>query len=169
MDTNTLLWIIAAFVALAAFSMLGQALAMFGIYKRVKSIQDQVTPLVPRAEAVLANAKETLEVTRKQVQEVSTRTTQILDTTKTQMARFDEAMTDVAARAKVQMDKAELVIDDTMNRVHETVTLVHSGVVKPIKEINGLVNGVRAGMSALLGGNRRTNVVTATQDEEMFI
>lgn len=169
MDTNTLLWIIAAFVALAAFSMLGQALAMFGIYKRVKSIQDQVSPLVPRAEAVLANAKETLEVTRKQVQEVSTRTTQILDTTKTQMARFDEAMTDVAARAKVQMDKAELVIDDTMNRVHETVTLVHSGVVKPIKEINGLVNGVRAGMSALLGGNRRTNVVTATQDEEMFI
>ncbi|MBY0373279.1 MAG: hypothetical protein K2Q23_04750, partial [Bryobacteraceae bacterium] len=139
MDTNTLLWIIAAFVALAAFSMLGQALAMFGIYKRVKSIQDQVSPLVPRAEAVLANAKETLEVTRKQVQEVSTRTTQILDTTKTQMARFDEAMTDVAARAKVQMDKAELVIDDTMNRVHETVTLVHSGVVKPIKEINGLV------------------------------
>ncbi len=169
MDTNTLLWIIAAFVALAAFSMLGQALAMFGIYRRVKSIQDQVGPLVPRAEAVLANAKDTLEVTRKQVQEVSTRTTQILDTTKSQMARFDEAMTEVATRAKVQMDKAELVIDDTMNRVHETVSLVHSGVVKPIKEINGLVNGVRAGMSALLGGSRRTNVVTATQDEEMFI
>lgn len=159
----------AAFVGLAALSMLSQAIAMFGIYRRVKSIQDQVGPLVPQAEAVLANAKDTLDVTRKQVQEVSTRTTQILDSTKAQMVRFDEAMTDVAARAKVQMDKAELVIDDTMNRVHETVTLVHTGVVKPIKEINGLVSGVRAGMSALLGGNRRTSVVTATQDEEMFI
>lgn len=169
MDNNTLLWVIAAFVALAALSMMGQAIAMFGIYRRVRAIQDQVAPLIPRAESVLASARDTLDLTRRQVQEVTTRANQILDSTKTQMARLDEVMSEASLRARVQMDKAELVLDDTLNRVHETVSIVHSGVVKPIREINGLVNGVRAGVSALLGGSRRSNVVTATQDEEMFI
>jgi hypothetical protein len=69
----------------------------------------------------------------------------------------------------MQLERAQVMVDDTMSRVHETVSMVHGGVVKPLREINGLVSGVRAGFSALARKPRNPNVESVTQDEEMFI
>jgi hypothetical protein len=45
---------------------------------------------------------------------------------------------------------------------------VQGTILKPIREVNGLAAGIRAGVSHLMKGNR-PNVAHATQDEEMFI
>jgi len=65
------------------------------------------------------------------------------------------------------MDRAEMVLDDTMNRAQETVALVHSGIMKPLREIQGVQAGVRAALNFLVRG--RHNGPVATADEEMFI
>jgi hypothetical protein len=41
-------------------------------------------------------------------------------------------------------------------------------VMKPVREANGVLAGIRAGLSAYVQG-RRPSVDHATQDEEMFI
>jgi hypothetical protein len=167
MENQTLLYILTVFVVLACLSMMGQAIAMIGLYRKVREVQEKTIPLIPRAEQLLAQAKTTLEQSSVQIQEISTKTHHILDSTRTQLTRVDEVVTDASTRAKVQLEKAQLVMDDTMNRVHETVAMVHGGVVKPLREINGLVTGVRAGFSALKKPKDPSSVVT--QDEEMFI
>lgn len=167
MENQTLLYIMATFVVLACLSMMGQAIAMIGLYKKVREIQEKTVPLIPRAEQLLDSAKVTLEQSRVQIQEITAKTHHILDSTRTQLTRVDEVVTDASSRAKTQLEKAQLVMDDTMNRVHETVAMVHGGVVKPLREINGLVTGVRAGFSALRKPKDPSAVVT--QDEEMFI
>jgi len=168
MENQTLLYIMTAFVVLACLSMMGQAIAMIGLYRKVKEIQERAVPLIPRAEQVLENARLTLEQSRTQIQEISVKTHQILDTTRTQLTRVDEVVADASVRAKVQLERAQVMVDDTMSRVHETVAMVHGGVVKPLREINGLVSGVRAGFSALAKKPRDPGA-TVTQDEEMFI
>lgn len=176
MDQTTLLQIMAVFTGLAALAMLGQAIAMIGLYRAAKSINDKVhtmqeraLPLIPRAEGLLDDARATLVQGRSQMHEISVKTSEILDSTRTQLARVDEVVTDASEKARVQLEKAQLVMDDTLSRVHETVSMVHGGVVKPLREINGLVSGVRAGISALKRNPKGPSVANVTQDEEMFI
>ena len=170
MENQTLLWVMAGFVIIAALSMLFQMVAMVGLYRQVKTIQEKVLPLIPRAESLLEHARATVETSHAEIKQISAKTHQILDSTKEQLARVEEVVTDASARAKVQLEKAELVLDDTMTRLHETVAVLHSGVMKPLKEINGLVTGVRAGFGTLFSGSgKRPSIAQATQDEEMFI
>ncbi len=168
MTEPLLAWAIAAFVALAAISMLMQALATARIYRTVREMQQQVSPLIPQAEATLESARRTLAESQAQMKEISTRAIAILDSTRTQLARVEEVVLDASARAKNQLERTEMVVEDTVTRVHETVAALHNGVLKPIKEVNGLAAGVRAGVLHLLKG-QRPNVDRATQDEEMFI
>lgn len=169
MENQTLLYIMATFVVLACLSMMGQAIAMIGLYRKVRELQAQVGPLIPRVEQVLDQAKLTLEHGRTQMQDLSDKAHIILDSTRTQLTRVEDVVSDVSGRAKIQMDKAQFVMDDAMSRVQQTVSMVHGGVVKPIREINGLVTGVRAGFSAFAKSPKNPSEATATQDEEMFI
>ena len=170
MENQTLLWVMAGFVIIAALSMLFQMVAMIGLYRQVKTMQEKVIPLIPRAESLLEHARATIETSHAEIKQISAKTHQILDSAKEQLARVEEVVTDASARAKVQLEKAEFVLDDTMNRVHETVAVLHGGVMKPLREINGLVTGVRAGFGTLFSGNsKRPSIAQATQDEEMFI
>ena len=168
-NQTTLLWVMAGFVIIAGLSMLFQMVAMFGLYRQVKAMQEKVTPLIPRAESLLEHARATVETSHAEIKQISANTHQILDSTKDQLSRVEEVVNDASSRAKVQLEKAELVLDDTMSRVQETVSVLHGGVMKPLKEINGLVTGVRAGFGTLFSGPKRPSIATATQDEEMFI
>jgi hypothetical protein len=60
-----------------------------------------------------------------------------------------------------------MVLDDAMSRAQETVAVVHSGIMIPLREIQGVTAGVRAAIHFLLRG--RNSHVQATADEEMFI
>jgi hypothetical protein len=61
-----------------------------------------------------------------------------------------------------------MVVDDTMTRVHQTVTAVHSGVIRPVREIQAVTAGVSAALQHLMQGGR-PSVAQATHDDEMFI
>jgi hypothetical protein len=168
MDPNTLLVIMTVFVTVAAVALLIQAGLLFGIYKSGRALEENARRLLPKVEALVETSREAVEDSRKQIVEITTRTTGILDVTRKQLARVDEVLEDAAARARIQLDRAEMVLDDTMNRAQETVALVHGGIMKPLKEINGVAIALRVALQYLLRGGR-PNPAQATADEEMFI
>jgi len=92
----------------------------------------------------------------------------IMDSARNQIAMVEEVVNEATARAKVQMERIELVLDDTINRAHETVATVHNGIMRPLQELNGIAVGVKAAL-AFLARNNRPSVAQATSDEEMFI
>jgi hypothetical protein len=166
MDQNLLI-VIAVFVFVAAVALCIQAGLLFGIYRSARSLEEKATPLLPKVEALVETSRAAIEDSRKQIHEISIKTNDILDSTRKQLARVDEVMEDATGRARVQMDRAEMVLDDTMNRAQETVALVHSGIMKPLREIQGVSAGLRAALNFLMRG--RNGPVHATADEEMFI
>ena len=165
MDQNTLLTI---FVSVSAVALLIQAGLLFGIYKSSRSLSDNLQRLMPKMNSLLETSRTTVEESRKQIADISTRTNEILDLGRRQMVRLDEVLEDATTRARVQFDRVEMVLDDTMGRVQDTVAIMHNGVLKPLKEVQGVAAGVRAAFFFLLRG-RRTNPSSATVDEEMFI
>src|SRR5271168_3710324 len=154
MDQTTLLYVMTAFVIIAAIALSIQAGMLVVLGKKTKDLHEKITPLVPQVESLVESTRATVELSRKQIAEITTRANDVLDSTKNQLAMVEEVVSDATARAKVQMDRVELVLDDTLSRAHETVALLHSGIMRPLREINGVSAGIRAALEFLSRGNR---------------
>jgi ABC-type transporter Mla subunit MlaD len=168
MNETTLLYVMTAFVIISAIALCIQAGMLAAIYKTTKQLQESINPLLPKVDSLVSMANATVEQSSRQITEITTRANEILDSTKRQLAIVEEVVGDAAERAKVQMERVELVLDDTLSRAHETVAVVHDGIMRPLREVNGIAAGVRAALGALARGSRPT-VDRATSDEEMFI
>ena len=167
MDEHSLLTVMTVFVIVAAIALLIQAGMLVGIFRASRGLQQNVQRLTPKIEGVLEVSKQTIEDSRKQVADITSKTSEILDTTRKQVQRIDEFLDDAAARARVQMDRAEMVLDDAMVRTQRTVAVVEGGILKPIVQIQGVAAGIKTALTFLLRG--RPNPEEAHSDEEMFI
>jgi hypothetical protein len=168
MDEHSLLVVMSVFVFVAAVAMLVQAGYLFGIYKTLRSIQENTSRVLPKVEALVTSSQAAVEDGRATIAEITTKAHAILDTSQKQLQTVEDFLTEAASRGRVQMDRAELFLDDTMGRAQQTVAMVHSTVITPIRQINGLATGIRAALQFILRGNR-PSPDRATVDEEMFI
>ncbi|MEO8127667.1 MAG: hypothetical protein ABI822_11285 [Bryobacteraceae bacterium] len=175
MNQELLLYTMTGFVIVSAVALCVQAALLFGIYKSSKAVQEQAASLMPQAKAFLGKADKVLEenrltlaeVTRK-VNEIADKANQMMDIGKAQLVKIDAVITDASGRALVQLERAEMVVDDTVTRVHDSVAAVHNGLLKPVREVQGVATGVKTAISVFLRGGR-PSVAQATQDDEMFI
>jgi len=168
MDQTTLLYVLTAFVAIAAIALGIQAGMLVAVNKKVAAMQAKINPLVPKVESLVETTQATVEQSRKQIAEIATLANEILESAKSQLAMVEDVVTDATTRAKVQMERIELVLDDTVSRAHETVAVVHNGIMRPLREMSGITAGIRAAM-AFLARSNRPSVDRATSSEEMFI
>ena len=175
MNQELLLYIMTGFVSISAVALCIQAALLFGIYKASKAMQEQSAALMPQARSILTKAELTLDQSRHSVAELTGKFVEITETAnqmmhmgKAQLVKLDSVITDASDRALVQLERAEMVVDDTVTRVHESVAAVHNGIMRPIREVQGVATGVRTAVSVFLRGGR-PSVAQATQDDEMFI
>jgi ABC-type transporter Mla subunit MlaD len=168
MSEATLLYFMTAFVIISAIALCIQAGMLVAMYKATRKMQATITPLIPKVDSLVEASQATVEQSRKQILEVTTRANDILDSTKRQLAVIEDVVNDAAARAKVQMERVELALDDTLSRAHSTVAELHNGILAPLRQLNGVAAGIRAAVEFLGRGNR-PSPDKATSDEEMFI
>ncbi len=168
MDQNTLLILLTIFVATAAIALLIQAISLIGMFLLARQIRTKLFAVWPQVEEIVGITKRTALGAEKHVGAIGSTSLGLLNMTKQQLNKVDELVTDASTRAKVQMERAEMVLDDTMTRVQSTVSVVQRGVLRPIREVHGVLSGVRTAIQHL-GRNSRSTVDHATSDEEMFI
>jgi ABC-type transporter Mla subunit MlaD len=131
-------------------------------------MQNDAARVLPKVETLVVSSQAAVEDGRVRIAELTTKVNALVDTSQKQLKTVDEFLTDAAARGRVQMDRAEMFLDDTMNRAQDTVAMVHGTVITPLRQINGVATGVRAAIQFFLRGNR-PSPDRATVDEEMFI
>jgi hypothetical protein len=168
MDEHALLVLMSIFVFVAAVAMLIQAGYLFGIYKTIRAMHENTSRVLPKVETLVVSSQAAVEDGRARMAELTAKAHTIMDTSQRQMHTVDSFLTDAAARGRVQMDRAEMFLDDAMGRAQDTVAMVHGTVIAPIRQINGLAAGLRAALQFFLRGNR-PSPDRATVDEEMFI
>ena len=168
MNPDTTLILLTIFVAITAVSFAAQAVAILRLAKTAKEMKERVDSFIPKAEKLIQTAESTIAETRTQITEITGKAHEILALTQTQLMRVDDLVADASARAKVQMDRAEIVLENTLTRVNDTVNSVHGTILRPIREITGVAAGVKAAVGHLLKG-APANVAQVTTDEEMFI
>jgi hypothetical protein len=175
MDPNTLLVLLIIFVAISAVALFIQAATLLGLFFVARDIRTKLLAVWPEVQQVIGVSRRTVERVEKHVDKIGATSVEILGSSveilgmaKQQVAKIDDLLDDASIRAKVQMERAELVLDDTMTRVQETVAIVQRNILRPVREIQGVWSGICTALQYLGRGTRPT-VDHATSDEEMFI
>ncbi|MGA9527813.1 MAG: hypothetical protein WBS24_06840 [Terriglobales bacterium] len=170
MDDNLL----KIFIAATAFAVVLQALILAALYLAVRKstakmealaneIQSKVLPTVETAQSFLVEVRPKLETLTTNVSESST-------LVRNQLQRIDATLTDVLDRTRLQVIRADELLNRTMDRVEETSDVVHKTVISPLRQVNGFMAAVSTGVEVFLGHKRRSpkNGMGVPQDE-MFI
>jgi hypothetical protein len=168
MDQNTLLTVMTVFVAIAALALVVQMAVMIGLYRATRTAQQRISDILPQVEQLIHVSHTSIEQGRQELLDITGKTSEILTLAHTQVARVDDIVADATARARVQLERAELVIEDALSRSQQTIAVLHSGVMRPLREIQGITAGVKAAIAFLAKGTR-ASVNQITTDEEMFI
>lgn len=168
MDDHALFIVLTIFVIVSAVALLIQACMLVGLFVVARKLQAKFEPLIPEVQSILGTTRRIVDSAEKRIEQIGSTSTEILETTKKQLGKVDELLGDATTRAKVQMERVEMVLDDTMTRVQQTVSYVQGGVLRPVREVYGVLAGIRTALTHL-GKAGRPTVDHATSDEEMFI
>jgi len=168
MQSETALVLLSIAVAVSSLSLLVQAIASWRLYQSVRRLQEEVTPLIPQARAALEQAQTTFRQAAVELHEAAEMAKNIMESVQEQVDGIDRARQEIAAQWRVQSERIDLVLEDILGRVQDVVGVVHGTVMRPVREVSGMVAGVKAALQTLLLA-RRPTVDRATHDDEMFI
>ena len=176
MPEDVFRWVVAAGVLLACLASVWQAVILAGILragreaqKAGKEAQTKLGPLVDRFDAILTTSSRILEENRPGIAGITAETLVIAKAARQQVERIGELIDDTSVRAKARVAQIDETLGRTVEQVDHAGEAVKSAVMKPVKEVNGIVAGVKAALNTYAQGGHRNSPEHATQDEEMFI
>jgi hypothetical protein len=147
------------FIILTALAVMIQAGILVALYVAVRKTSGRVealaTEVTTKALPTLETAQAMLVELRPRVQDIVVNVEQSARTARAQMERLDATVTDIVDRTRLQVIRADELVNRTLDRVEETSDMVHRTVVSPIRQLSGLMQGLSAGLEFFLGRNRR--------------
>ncbi len=161
-------WVIAAAVVISALAFLVQAVLVLGLYRSFKEVQRRVSALTERAEPILNSALSLVDENRPKIAAITGEAAEITRMAKVEMIRISELVAEISDRTRMKVATVDAALDDAAGNLQNAASSVRYAVLRPLREISGILNGVRAALGAFVYG-RQEPVDRATQDEEMFI
>jgi len=162
------------FIAVTTFAVVVQAGILVGLYLAVRKstarmealateVKSRVLPTVETAQNLMVELRPKIDVISNNLAESS-------DLVRNQLGRLDATVTDVLDRARLQVIRADELLNRTMDKVEETSEVIHKTVISPLRQVNGLMAAISTGVDVFLGQKRRhpRNGGGVPQDE-MFI
>jgi hypothetical protein len=134
---------------------------------RVEALATEVTSkLVPTVES----ANQMLVTVRPRVEDIVENVELTTRMARAQMERLDATVSDIVDRTRLQVIRADELVNRTMDKVEETSEMVHRTVVSPIRQLSGLMQGLSAGLEFFLGRKRRqSRDGMGVPQDELFI
>jgi outer membrane murein-binding lipoprotein Lpp len=171
MDDNLL----RIFIAVTTFAVVVQAGILIGLYLAVRKSSAKMEALATevRGKALPAiDSVQSLVVDlRPRIETISVNVAESTNLVRNQLARIDATLTDALDRTRLQVIRADELLNRTMDKVEDTTEIVHKTVVSPLRQVNGLMTAITTGLEVFLGQKRRhrKNGGSGVPQDEMFI
>jgi len=169
MDNNLL----TLFIALTAGAVLIQAGILLFLYlalrKSTARMEALATETKNRALPAIESAQSLLVELRPKIETMATNVAESTTLIRGQLTRLDATLSDVLDRTRLQVIRADELLNRTMDKVEETSEVVHKTVVSPLRQVSGLISAVTTGVEVFLGQKRRPRNGMGVPQDEMFI
>jgi hypothetical protein len=169
------------FIAVTMAAVLVQAGILIGLYLAVRrstarmealatEVKSKALPTMDMVRGTMETVQGILVELRPKIDVISTNLSESSSLVRTQLSRIDATLTDALDRTRLQVIRADELLNRTMDKVEETSEVVHQTVISPLRQVNGLMNAIATGFEVFLGQKRRSpkNGGGVPQDE-MFI
>jgi len=141
------------FVGLVAASMVAQVIIFAFMAYGAKKAQDRVLLIAEeihkRAMPVIAMAEDLSKETVPKVKVITENFLQTSYVVRAKAQEFDSTLTDANQRAKAQVARVDKMVSTGLTATGALAEMIHQGIRKPVIEITGLVNGIKAGIEVL--------------------
>ena len=170
MDDNLL----RIFIAVTTFAVVVQAGILVALYLAVRKSSARMEALATEVRSKALPTMETVQnmlvELRPKIDVMSTNFSESSTLVRNQLGRIDATLTDALDRTRLQVIRADELLNRTMDKVEETSEIVHKTVISPLRQVNGLMTAISTGIDVFLGQKRRhpKNGAGMPQDE-MFI
>jgi hypothetical protein len=170
MNDNLLMF----FIAATTFAVVLQAGVMVALYVAVRKSSDKLEALALEVKSKALPTVETVQSMivelRPKIETLTTNFSESSNLVRNQLGRIDATLTDALDRTRLQVIRADELLNRTMDKVEDTTEIVHKTVVSPLRQVNGLMAAISTGFEVFLGQKRRhpKNGAGVPQDE-MFI
>jgi len=162
------------FIAVTTLAVVVQAGILVGLYLSLRKSSAKIEVL---ASEVLNSALPAMETVlgmmvelRPKIEAMTVNISESSALVRNQLGRIDATLTDALDRTRLQVIRADELLNRTMDRVEETSEVVHKTVLSPLRQVNGLMSAISTGVEVFLGQRKRhpKNGAGVPQDE-MFI
>ena len=170
MDDNLL----RIFIAVTAGAVLLQALILAALYYAVRKSTAKMEAIATEEKEktlpTVQNVQNLLVELRPKIESITTNVSESTALVKNQLARIDATLTDALDRTRLQVIRADELLNRTLDKVEDTTETVHKTVMSPLRHVNGLMAAISTGVEVFMGQKRRhpKNGAGVPQDE-MFI
>jgi hypothetical protein len=158
------------FIAVAAISILMQAGFTVAMFLATRKAQKKIMNLV---DDVRLHALPAIMSSRELIQDVTPKlkliTENLTATTTTLRAKTDKiggVVDNVTDRAQVQATRVDGMVKGTLDQLTNAVHAIEQGVAVPVRQVNGILNGLRAGMDVMM---KKTPTNHLDPEEDLFV
>ena len=168
MSEDVFRWVITLGVFLALVAFMVQAVVFFAMYRVTKATQDKLLPVAEALTPLLGTVRRFVDENSPKFSQMTSDATGMLNTLREHVERLGEVVKEMSDRARAQVARIDGAVDLTVEQVQQASDAVKTAILKPVKQVDGIMHGIRAALS-VVAHSRRESVDHATQDEEMFI
>ena len=160
MQTPQIVFII--FTAVTSVGVLIQAFVLLSMFFAVKKTTEEVHVLTDQLKQHLIP---TLATTRNLVEDISPKAkvaasnlVEASSVLRSQAEHLNQTVGQVANMAQAQAERIDGIATSVLDGVAQATVAVQHGIASPLKQITGVLNGLRAGMDVLRRKDRPTHV-----------
>jgi hypothetical protein len=170
-------WVYITFTAVTAAGVLMQALVLLGMLFALKGAlgrlnelskkaEENVLPLLATGRSLLEEVSPKLKVAAQNALEVSQTAKEVSLTVRAESTKMAGALDDLLQKASVQADRVDEMVTGTLNSVAQATATVQKAVSGPVRQVNAVLNGLRAGFEVLRSKEREAH---AAADGDHFV
>ncbi|MGB8535456.1 MAG: hypothetical protein WCD57_03510 [Acidobacteriaceae bacterium] len=162
--------LLVVFIAVAAISILMQAGFTAATFFAARKAQKKIMNL---ADDVRLHALPAIMSSRELIQDVTPKlkliTENLTATTATLRAKTDQVgglVGNVTERAQVQASRVDGMVKGTLDQLTNAVHAIEQGVAVPVRQVSGILNGLRAGMDVM---RKKTPTNHLDPEDDLFV
>lgn len=162
--------LLVVFIAVAAISILMQAGFTVATFFAARKAQRKIMNL---ADDVRLHALPAIMTSRELIQDVTPKlkliTENLTTITATLRSRTDQVgglVGNVTERAQVQASRVDGMVKGTLDQLTNAVHAIEHGVAAPVRQVNGILNGLRAGMDVM---RKKTPTNHLDPEDDLFV
>ncbi len=141
------------FTAVTSIGVLMQACVLLGIFLGLRRMQAKIErildPLTVHLIPLVESSKATMEEISPKLKVITSNLAEVSETLKHESYSIRGSVDDVLHRTRAQTARVDEMVSGTLDGIAQAGAAIHHGIEVPLRQINGVLQGFRAGIDVL--------------------